>query len=146
MTRFCRRELNHIARAMRPDLMAVDKSRIAADAELTRVLEPGMPGVVGRRGTDLGRLRARSRYRNVHQVRFPDGGTGPGLGPGPGDDLSRAASVSAVTGRTVGVALGTASVRVVEKLHGRSRRRAVIDLEQSARAIRGWIDTPRTET
>jgi alkanesulfonate monooxygenase SsuD/methylene tetrahydromethanopterin reductase-like flavin-dependent oxidoreductase (luciferase family) len=36
-----------------------------------------------------------------------------------------AASVAAVTGRRVGVALGTASVRVVEKLHGRSRRSAV---------------------
>jgi hypothetical protein len=30
---------------MRPDLKAVDESRLAADAELTRVPEPGMPGV-----------------------------------------------------------------------------------------------------
>lgn len=54
-----------------------------------------------------------------------------------------AASVSAVTGRKVGVALGTASVRVVEKLHGRSRRRPVTDLKESARAIRDLIDTPK---
>lgn len=57
-----------------------------------------------------------------------------------------AASVSAVTGRSVGVALGTASVRVVEKLHGRSRRRPVTDLEESARAIRTVIDTPKPES
>lgn len=53
-----------------------------------------------------------------------------------------AASVASVTGRTVGVALGTASVRVVEKLHGRSRGRAVVDLRQSAEAIRQLIDSP----
>lgn len=51
-----------------------------------------------------------------------------------------AASVAAVTGRRVGVALGTASVRVVEKLHGRSRRRAVTDLREAARALRSLID------
>lgn len=51
-----------------------------------------------------------------------------------------AASVAAVTGRRVGVALGTASVRVVEKLHGRSRRSAVTDLRASARALRNQID------
>lgn len=56
-----------------------------------------------------------------------------------------AASVSAVTGRKVGVALGTASVRVVEKLHGRSRRRPVTDLKETARAIRDLIDTAKTE-
>ena len=54
-----------------------------------------------------------------------------------------AASVAAVTGRTVGVALGTASVRVVEKLHGRSRRRAATDLKDSAEAMRELIDSPR---
>lgn len=53
-----------------------------------------------------------------------------------------AASVAAVTGRTVGVALGTASVRVVEKLHGRSRRRATTDLKESAEAMRALIDAP----
>lgn len=52
-----------------------------------------------------------------------------------------AASVASVTDRTVGVALGTSSVRVVEKLHGRSRHRAVADLRSSARAIRELIDT-----
>jgi len=51
-----------------------------------------------------------------------------------------AASVAALTGRRVGVALGTASVRVVEKLHGRSRRRAFTDLRDSARAIRSRMD------
>lgn len=34
-----------MTRVMRPDLMAVDESRIAADAELTKVLEPRVPGV-----------------------------------------------------------------------------------------------------
>ncbi|HEX6300024.1 MAG TPA: LLM class F420-dependent oxidoreductase [Acidimicrobiia bacterium] len=53
-----------------------------------------------------------------------------------------AASVARLTGRKVGVALGTASVRVVEKLHGRSRRRSVTDLRESAQAIRGLVDTP----
>lgn len=56
--------------------------------------------------------------------------------------ISRGAvSVAAVTGRRVGVALGTASVRVVEKLHGRSRERAVTDLRDSAASIRHLIDT-----
>jgi probable F420-dependent oxidoreductase len=51
-----------------------------------------------------------------------------------------AASVAAVTGRAVGVALGTASVRVVEKLHGRSRRRPISDLAETARVLREIID------
>ena len=51
-----------------------------------------------------------------------------------------AASVASVTGRRVGVALGTSSVRVVEKLHGRSRHRAVSDLRDSARELRELID------
>lgn len=54
-----------------------------------------------------------------------------------------AASVAALTGRTVGVALGTASVRVVEKLHGRSRRRPAATLAESAAALRDLIETPR---
>lgn len=53
-----------------------------------------------------------------------------------------AASVAAATGRTVGVALGTASIRVVERLHGRSRARSVRDLRESARSIRELIDAP----
>jgi len=36
--------------------MAVDESRIAADAKPTRVLEPGMPGVDKRKGVWKGRL------------------------------------------------------------------------------------------
>lgn len=54
-----------------------------------------------------------------------------------------AASVAALTGRTVGVALGTASVRVVEKLHGRSRRRPAATLADSAAALRDLIEIPR---
>ena len=45
-----------------------------------------------------------------------------------------AASVEAVTGRPVGVALGTSSVRVVEGVHGRSRATPVGDLRDSAAA------------
>jgi probable F420-dependent oxidoreductase len=45
-----------------------------------------------------------------------------------------AASVEAATGRPVGVALGTSSVRVVEGVHGRSRATPVGDLAQSAAA------------
>jgi probable F420-dependent oxidoreductase len=52
-----------------------------------------------------------------------------------------AASIASVTGRRVGVALGTSSVRVVEKLHARSRRTAVTDLRDSAQAIRELVDT-----
>lgn len=53
--------------------------------------------------------------------------------------------MAAVTGRQIGVALGTASVRVVEKLHGRSRRQSVTDLRGSARTIRELIDnTPES--
>lgn len=51
-----------------------------------------------------------------------------------------AASVARLTGRPVGVALGTSSVRVVEKLHSRSRHHAVSHLRESARAIRELID------
>lgn len=53
-----------------------------------------------------------------------------------------AASVASVIGRPVGVALGTSSIRVVEKLHGRSRKRPVGDLEDSARGIRELMETP----
>src|SRR5918998_2052352 len=47
-----------------------------------------------------------------------------------------AASTAALVHRTVGVALGTSSVRVVERMHGRSRRRAVTALGESARTVR----------
>lgn len=53
-----------------------------------------------------------------------------------------AGSVASLIGRQVGVALGTSSVRVVEKLHGRSRSRAITDLNESARAIRDLMETP----
>ena len=47
-----------------------------------------------------------------------------------------AASTAALTGRPVGVALGSSSVRVVERMHGRSRRKAVSTMAESAQAIR----------
>ncbi len=50
-----------------------------------------------------------------------------------------AASVEAVTGRTIGVALGTSSVRVVEGVHGRSRARAAAVLGEVAEAVRPLI-------
>lgn len=45
-----------------------------------------------------------------------------------------AASVEALVGRPVGVALGTSSTRVVEGVHGRSRAKPVGDLRDSAAA------------
>jgi probable F420-dependent oxidoreductase len=45
-----------------------------------------------------------------------------------------AASVEALVGRPVGVALGTSSTRVVEGVHGRSRAKPVGDLRESAAA------------
>ncbi|HTF46622.1 MAG TPA: LLM class F420-dependent oxidoreductase [Pseudonocardia sp.] len=47
-----------------------------------------------------------------------------------------AASTAALVHRPVGVALGTSSIRVVERMHGRSRRRAVTTLAESAQAVR----------
>lgn len=47
-----------------------------------------------------------------------------------------AASIAALTGRRVGVALGTSSVRVVERMHGRSRERPAATLAESARSVR----------
>lgn len=52
-----------------------------------------------------------------------------------------AASVASLVGRPVGVALGTASVRVVEKLHGRQRK-ALTDLREGAEFIRHLKETP----
>jgi probable F420-dependent oxidoreductase len=46
------------------------------------------------------------------------------------------ASLAALVRRPVGVALGTSSVRVVERMHGRSRRRAATALAESAQAVR----------
>ncbi|MFG2787488.1 LLM class F420-dependent oxidoreductase [Streptomyces sp. NPDC048419] len=50
-----------------------------------------------------------------------------------------AASVAAVTGRTVGVALGTSSRRVVEGVHGRPRTCPAAVLEETAAAVRGLL-------
>jgi probable F420-dependent oxidoreductase len=50
-----------------------------------------------------------------------------------------AASVATLVRRPVGVALGTSSVRVVERVHGRSRRRAVTALAESAQAVRAFL-------
>src|SRR3954470_15904676 len=43
-----------------------------------------------------------------------------------------AASTAALVRRPVGLALGTSSIRVVERMHGRSRRRPVTALAESA--------------
>lgn len=53
-----------------------------------------------------------------------------------------AASVAALSGRPVGVALGTSSPRVVTGLHGRSRAGAVRQLADSAGALRGLLGGP----
>ncbi|MFJ6074816.1 LLM class F420-dependent oxidoreductase [Streptomyces sp. NPDC093065] len=47
-----------------------------------------------------------------------------------------AASAASVTGRPVGVALGTSSKRVVEGVHGRARERPAAVLEATAAALR----------
>jgi probable F420-dependent oxidoreductase len=47
-----------------------------------------------------------------------------------------AASTAALVRRPVGVALGTSSVRVVEQMHGRSRRRPVSTMAETAQALR----------
>jgi probable F420-dependent oxidoreductase len=50
-----------------------------------------------------------------------------------------AASTAALVRRPVGVALGTSSRRVVERMHGRSRLRAVTALDESAQAVRALL-------
>ncbi|GHH18121.1 LLM class F420-dependent oxidoreductase [Streptomyces lanatus] len=50
-----------------------------------------------------------------------------------------AASVAALVGRPVGVALGTSSVRVVEGVHGVPRVRPAAAMEASAAAVRGFL-------
>ncbi|MET8677960.1 LLM class F420-dependent oxidoreductase [Streptomyces sp. NPDC004647] len=54
-----------------------------------------------------------------------------------------ASSAAALTGRSVGVALGTSSTRVVEGVHGRSRARAATTLAESAEAVRMLIRSER---
>ncbi|HEX5407105.1 MAG TPA: LLM class F420-dependent oxidoreductase [Pseudonocardiaceae bacterium] len=56
-----------------------------------------------------------------------------------------AASTAALVRRPVGVALGTSSVRVVERMHGRSRRHAVTTLAESAQAVRALFDSAQTD-
>jgi probable F420-dependent oxidoreductase len=50
-----------------------------------------------------------------------------------------AASTAALVHRPVGVALGTSSRRVVEGMHGRSRRRAATTLAESAKAMSAYL-------
>ena len=57
-----------------------------------------------------------------------------------------AASVAALTGRPVSVALGTSSATVVESWHGRSRSRSGRALAESARAVRSLLDGEKTES
>jgi probable F420-dependent oxidoreductase len=55
------------------------------------------------------------------------------------------ASLAALIRRPVGVALGTSSVRVVERMHGRSRRRAATALAESAQAVRTLLGGERAD-
>jgi probable F420-dependent oxidoreductase len=54
------------------------------------------------------------------------------------------ASVAALTGRRVGVAIGTSSEVVVRDWHSRSRRRAALALAESAVSLRGILDGKRS--
>ncbi|HEV7205220.1 MAG TPA: LLM class F420-dependent oxidoreductase [Jatrophihabitans sp.] len=56
-----------------------------------------------------------------------------------------AASVAAITGRPVEVALGTSSTVVVEGWHGRDRSRSGQALEESARAVRALLDGAKAD-
>ncbi|HEY0360524.1 MAG TPA: LLM class F420-dependent oxidoreductase [Mycobacteriales bacterium] len=56
-----------------------------------------------------------------------------------------AASVAAVTGRRVDVALGTSSPVVVEEWHGRDRARSVTALRESAAALRPLLAGARSD-
>jgi probable F420-dependent oxidoreductase len=56
-----------------------------------------------------------------------------------------AASVAALTGRPVSVALGTSSPVVVEGWHGRDRARSGVALDESARAVRILLDGGKAE-
>lgn len=54
-----------------------------------------------------------------------------------------AASVAALTGREVAVALGTSSPTVVEQWHGRNRARSAVALDESAQVVRTLLDGGR---
>jgi probable F420-dependent oxidoreductase len=56
-----------------------------------------------------------------------------------------AASVAALTGRRVSVALGTSSPTVVEHWHGRDRPGSGVALAESARAVRALLDGDRAD-
>jgi probable F420-dependent oxidoreductase len=56
-----------------------------------------------------------------------------------------AASTAALVRRPVGVALGTSSLRVVERMHGRPRRRAATALGESAQAVRDLLRDGRAD-
>ncbi|WP_306360350.1 LLM class F420-dependent oxidoreductase [Nocardia sp. CC227C] len=56
-----------------------------------------------------------------------------------------AASVAALTGRRVGIALGTSSTVVVRDWHGRERRSTARHLEESARIVRGFADGAKVD-
>ncbi|WP_306356529.1 MULTISPECIES: LLM class F420-dependent oxidoreductase [unclassified Nocardia] len=56
-----------------------------------------------------------------------------------------AASVAALTGRQVGVALGTSSTVVVRNWHGRERRSTAQHLEDTARIVRGFVDGAKVD-
>ncbi|WP_426563831.1 LLM class F420-dependent oxidoreductase [Angustibacter sp. McL0619] len=55
------------------------------------------------------------------------------------------ASVAALTGRQVSVALGTSSTMVVEHWHGRDRSRSALALAESAQAVRSLLDGDKAE-
>jgi probable F420-dependent oxidoreductase len=56
-----------------------------------------------------------------------------------------AASTAAIVRRPIGVALGTSSVRVVERMHGRSRRRPATALRESAQAVGDFLRDGRAD-
>jgi probable F420-dependent oxidoreductase len=56
-----------------------------------------------------------------------------------------AASTAALVHRPVGVALGTSSIRVVERMHGRSRQRQVTALAESAQTVRALLSGEQTD-
>ncbi|HEY8524648.1 MAG TPA: LLM class F420-dependent oxidoreductase [Acidimicrobiales bacterium] len=55
------------------------------------------------------------------------------------------ATVAEVTGRTVGLALGTSSTLVVEGWHGRSRSRSARRLDETAQVVRALLAGERTD-
>ena len=56
-----------------------------------------------------------------------------------------AASVAALTGRTVRLAIGSSSTVVVERWHGRHRHRSVTALAETARALRALLEGERAD-